>query len=123
MTKKVFIVDDEVSFTRMLKANLERTGLYSVTTENDPMVALEAAKSFQPDVMFLDVMMPGMEGGELAALMREDKMLSDVPIVFMTAIVTKEETGDTVGEIGGNMFLAKPVKLQDVLDAIQKVIS
>lgn len=123
MTKKVFIVDDEVSFTRMLKANLERTGLYSVTTENDPMVALEAAKSFQPDVMFLDVMMPGMEGGELAALMREDKMLAAVPIVFMTAIVTKEETGDTVGEIGGNMFLAKPVKLQDVLDAIQKVIS
>ena len=123
MTKKVFIVDDEVSFTRMLKANLERTGLYSVVTENDPMAALEAAKSFQPDVTFLDVMMPGMEGGELAALMREDKMLSDVPIVFMTAIVTKEETGDTVGEIGGNMFLAKPVKLQDVLDAIQKVIS
>lgn len=121
MTKKVFIVDDEVSFTRMLKANLERTGLYSVTTENDPMVALEAAKSFQPDVMFLDVMMPGMEGGELAALMREDKTLAAVPIVFMTAIVTKEETGNTIGEIGGNMFLAKPVKLQDVLDAIQKV--
>lgn len=123
MTKKVFIVDDEVSFTRMLKANLERTGLYSVVTENNPMVALEAAQSFQPDVMFLDVMMPGMEGGELAALMREDKKLSDVPIVFMTAIVTKEETGDTIGEIGGNMFLAKPVKLQDVLDAIQKVIT
>lgn len=123
MTKKVFIVDDEVSFTRMLKANLERTGLYSVTTENDPMAALEAAKSFQPDVMFLDVMMPGMEGGELAALMREDKTLAAVPIVFMTAIVTKEETGDTIGEIGGNMFLAKPVKLQDVLDAIQKVTS
>ena len=123
MTKKVFIVDDEVSFTRMLKANLERTGLYSVVTENDPMVALEAAKSFQPDVMFLDVMMPGMEGGELAALMREDKTLAAVPIVFMTAIVTKEETGDSIGEIGGNMFLAKPVKLQDVLDAIQKVTS
>jgi len=123
MTKKVFIVDDEVSFTRMLKANLERTGLYSVTTENDPMAALEAAKSFQPDVMFLDVMMPGMEGGELAALMREDKTLAAVPIVFMTAIVTKEETGDTIGEIGGNMFLAKPVKLQDVLDAIQIVTS
>jgi CheY-like chemotaxis protein len=123
MTKKVFIVDDEVSFTRMLKANLERTGRYSVVTENDPMVAREAAKSFEPDVMFLDVMMPGMEGGELAALMREDKTLAAVPIVFMTAIVTKEETGDSIGEIGGNMFLAKPVKLQDVLDAIQKVTS
>lgn len=122
MTTKVFIVDDEVSFTRILKANLERTGLYSVATENDPRVALEAAKSFQPDIMFLDVMMPGMEGDELAALMREDEALSGVPIVFMTAIVTKEETGDSIGEIGGNLFLAKPVKLQELLDTIDKVL-
>lgn len=122
MTKKILIVDDEASLTRMVKANLERTGRFTVLTENDPMVALEAAKAFGPDLMFLDVMMPGKEGSELAAEMRNEPQLADIPIVFMTAIVTKNETGPGVSDIGGNLFLAKPVKTAELLETIDKLL-
>ena len=122
MNKKIYVVDDEPSFTRMVKANLEKTGGFSVITQNNPLQALPEIVEFKPDVVFLDVMMPEMEGGELAALIREEPGMADIPIVFMTAIVTREETGPGTGEIGGNLFLAKPVKLQDLLDTIEKVL-
>ena len=122
MTKKIFLVDDEKSFTRIMKANLERTGKFTVVTQNDPLQAIPEILEFKPDIIFLDVMMPGMEGGELAALIREEPDMADIPIVFMTAIVTKQETGQGMGEIGGNLFLAKPVKLQEMLDTIEEVL-
>ncbi|MDB6030786.1 MAG: response regulator receiver protein, partial [Verrucomicrobiales bacterium] len=68
--KKVLIVDDEVSITRLLKLNLERTGLFVVRDENRASKALQAAKEFKPDVVLLDVMMPEMDGGDVAALIR-----------------------------------------------------
>jgi len=122
MNRKIYIVDDEPSFTRIVKANLEKTGGYSVLTQNDPLQAIPEVIEFKPDMVFLDVMMPGMEGGELAALIREEPGMADIPIVFMTAIVTKQETGQGMGEIGGNLFLAKPVKLQEMLDTIEEVL-
>jgi len=122
MMKKILVVDDEAGLTRMIKANLERTGRFSVRAENDPTVAIAAARAFDPDLIFLDVMMPQMEGDELAALIKEDPRLATKPVVFMTAIVTKQETGPGVSEIGGNLFLAKPVKTEALIAAIDKLL-
>jgi len=122
MMKKILVVDDEAGLTRMIKANLERTGRFSVRAENDPTTAIAAARAFDPDLIFLDVMMPQMEGDELAALIKEDPRLATKPVVFMTAIVTKQETGPGVSEIGGNLFLAKPVKTEALIAAIDKLL-
>ncbi len=117
--KKILVVDDEQNMTRMLKRNLEATGRYDVRAENSGAAGVTAAREFQPDLILLDVMMPGIDGGEVAAQIKEDKRLANIPIVFLSAIVKKEETQPTGGNIGGLTFLAKPVKLDDLITCIE----
>ena len=65
--KRILVVDDQVQNTRLLKLYLEQTNDYVVREENDAKRALSAAEEFQPHLILLDVLMPGMNGGELAA--------------------------------------------------------
>jgi two-component system, OmpR family, response regulator len=118
--KRILVVDDEPGMTRMLRRNLESTGKYEVRTENSGEAALPAARDFHPDFILLDVMMPGVDGGEVAARLKEDQTLQNIPVVFLTAIVKQEETTPTGGNIGGCEYLAKPVKTEDLLACIEK---
>ena len=122
MKKKILVVDDETSLTRLIKANLERTGKYEVMTENQGGKAIEVARQFKPDLIFLDVMMPGMGGDEVAALIEEDPQLSNTKYVFLTAIVRREETNPTGSMIGGHLFLAKPVRTEQLVATIEKIL-
>jgi len=122
MKTKILVVDDEASLTRMIKANLERTGSYEVRTENAGDLAVAAAREFRPDLVFLDVMMPGKGGDEVAAELREDPLTQNTPVVFLTAIVTRDEAEPTGTEIGGQLFLAKPVKTAELIATIEKVL-
>jgi len=121
MKKRILLVDDEPALTRMVKLNLERTGDYEVRTENQGSKAIAAAREFRPDLIFLDVMMPDMGGDEISAQLKEDSELSTIKFVFMTAIVTKDETDAMGNEIGGNEFLAKPVKTQELIEVIERL--
>ena len=121
MKKRILLVDDEPALTRMVKLNLERTGNYEVRTENQGTKAIAAAREFRPDLMVLDVMMPDMGGDEISAQLKEDPKLSTIQFVFMTAIVTKDETEAMGTEIGGNEFLAKPVKTQELIEVIERL--
>src|SRR5437016_13038063 len=107
--KRILLVDDQASDTRLLKVCLERTNEYVVREENDASAALSAAEEFGPDLILLDVMMPGVDGGELAARFQASAKLKTVPTVFLTAAVTKEEVSAGGGLSGGVPFLAKPV--------------
>ena len=118
--KKILVVDDEASLTRMLRRNLEATGKYEVKEENSGTQAYASAKQFQPDMILLDVMMPDIDGGSVAAQIQDDENMKHIPIVFLTAIVQKEEAEDTGSNIGGRTFLAKPVKLDDLVTCIEK---
>ena len=122
MTKKILVVDDEAVLTKMVKMNLERTGKYEVRTENEGSKALQAAREFRPDLVFMDVMMPDMSGDEVIAQFKEDPELASIPYVFMTAIVTKAETDSMGSNIGGNEFLAKPVKTEELLATIERIL-
>jgi DNA-binding response OmpR family regulator len=122
MKKRILVVDDEPALTRMVKLNLERTGNYEVRTENQGSVAVQAAREFKPDLIFLDVMMPDMSGDEVSAQLREDEELSQIKFIFMTAIVTKDETETMGSNIGGNEFLAKPVKTDELIATIERAL-
>ena len=111
---KILIIDDEAAFTRMLKMNLEDAGAFEVETVNDSRAALKKAMDFEPDVILLDVVMPGMDGGDLAAEIRKKTSLKKVPIIFVSAMVGRSESSDGVFFSGGERFLAKPVKI-DIL--------
>ena len=117
--KRVLIIDDETGFTRLLKLNLQLIGKYTVEVVNDPARALTVAGEFQPDVILLDVMMPSMDGGEVATKLHAHSRLRHTPIVFLTAAVKRSEVQCHEGQIGGLPFIAKPVDLQEVIDSIE----
>ncbi len=104
--KRILVVDDERGFTRLLKLVFQQ---YDILEENDSRRALETARAFRPHLILLDVIMPGVDGGNLAAMIKTDALLKQVPIVFLTAVVSSNEAGDAPKKIGGFPFLAKPV--------------
>ncbi len=117
--KRILVVDDRASNTRLMKLSLEQTNHYLVREENDAKTALATAEEFQPHLILLDVMMPGMDGGELAARFQRNPQLKAVPIVFLTAAVTKGEVAASGGLRGGFPFLAKPVVLSEVVACLK----
>ncbi|MHB8522049.1 MAG: response regulator [Limisphaerales bacterium] len=117
--KRILVVDDRASDSRLVKISLERTGDYVVREENDAQAALSAAEEFEPHLILLDVMMPGMDGGDCAAGFQASPKLKAVPIVFLTSIVTKGEVEEGRGQIGRYPFLAKPVVLSEMVACLK----
>lgn len=118
--RRILVVDDEPALTRTVKLVLEQTAHYQVETLNDPNLAVEVARNFQPDLILLDVMMPGKDGGEVAAELRDDPLTRRVPIVFLTAAVQAPEVDSRGGVIGGFAFIAKPVSRVTLIQAIEQ---
>ena len=121
--KRILVVDDESSVTRNLKLNLESGGGYEVLGENHAANTLAAARTFRPDLILLDVMMPEMDGGDVAARLQADPLLRDTPVIFLTAIVSNEETDGREMLSGGETFLAKPVDTQELIKCIEQTLS
>lgn len=102
-----------------MKLTLQKTGQYEVFEENSGAKAWETARRIKPDLILLDIVMPGVDGGDAAAQIRNDPELCGVPIVFLTAIVSKKEALSG-GLIGGFPFLAKPVSLDALIACINE---
>ena len=120
MTKKrILIVDDEIKFTAILKMNLEYTGRYIVEEENRGAFVIDAARRFHPHLILLDIVMPDLNGGEVATQLRSDPNLKDIPIIFITALISEAEERT----IGGSPYLSKPVKFRTLVSLIDKTIS
>ena len=117
--KRILVVDDEVGFTRMVRLNLEQPGVYDVREVNEGKMALVAAREFKPDLILLDVVMPDMDGGDVAAAFQMDPLLRNVPVIFVTAVVRKREAGTAGMVSGGALFLAKPVDAAELIEAIE----
>lgn len=120
MKKKVLLVDDEKSFTNLLKLNLEQTGNYDVRVVNWGEDALPTAREFRPDIMLLDLIMPQMPGGNVAAEFEADESLKNMPIVFLTAAVRRSRLEEMDGIISGRPCLAKPASLEEIVAMIEK---
>ena len=118
--KRILVVDDKPSNSRLVKLCLERTNDYEVREENNARAALAAAEDFQPHLILLDLMMPGMGGGELAACFQANPKLKAVPIVFLTAAVSKKEVEAGGGRSGAFPFLAKPFVLSEMVSCIRQ---
>lgn len=118
--KRILVVDDEASITTLLQLNLEKTGDYTVRTANHGEQVLSAVRDFKPDVVLLDVMMPGMDGGQVAGQIQASRDCKDVALVFLTAAVKKEEIEACGGVIGGFPYVAKPLNVKGVIGVIEK---
>ena len=120
--KRILVVDDEDTITRTLHLFLEAGGRYRVQEVNDPLKAVAVGAEFKPHLAILDVVMPGMDGGQLAAQFAEHPTLKDTPIIFLTALVKEVELGKQGKPVGGHPFLAKPVEPQLLLELIEKTM-
>ena len=118
--QRILLVDDEKSFTNLLKLNLEETGAFEVRAENWAEDALAAAQAFKPDLIFLDIIMPRLPGGDVAAQIKADPALRHTPIIFLTAAVRKHQVEENDGIICDLPCLAKPVTVESVIEAIRK---
>jgi len=117
--KRILIVDDESGFTRLLRLTLEASGRFLVEEVNHGRQALAVARIFRPDIIFLDVVMPEIDGGDVATQFKADPELRTIPIVFLTAIVSSTEA-NRQSSIGGYPFLAKPVSVDAIEKAVEK---
>src|SRR5688572_15577092 len=105
MKTRILIIDDERWFTNLLKYNLETEAYYDVRQENDALQAVDVARVYGPDLVILDLMMPGLDGSELAARMKADPLMTDVPVIFMTALVTESDAPEGLCTRGGQTFM------------------
>jgi len=117
--RRILIVDDDANSTHLVKILLEKTGGYVVLEENDSAVAHQSARTFRPDVILLDIMMPKTDGAEVAAQIEADPELQGTPIIFLTALITKPETSTGL-RIEGHRSLAKPINIPELIDHIEE---
>ena len=120
--KRILIIDDTDDIATPIKLYLEKNGAYEVRVENAGFKGLEAAKAFKPDLVLLDVMMPDMDGGDVAAQLEEDPATAKIPIVFLTAAVTKDEAASKQTGLGGRPLLSKLTTLQEIIEYVKKTV-
>ncbi len=118
--KRILLIDDEAMITRTVKLYLEGTGKYEVRTQNNGADAVATARAFKPDLVLLDIVMPGVDGAEVAEKMQDDPVLKDIPIVFLTALVRPGEVAASGSDIGGFPFIAKPLDPDKIIACIEK---
>lgn len=114
--KRILFVDDDPTIGSLAKLSLESTGVYKVFTETVGARAVTTAKNCRPDLILLDIMMPDMDGADVAAALREDADLKHIKVVFLTALLRKGE--ETIS--GTHNVLAKPVSTQELLAIIEQ---
>jgi DNA-binding response OmpR family regulator len=117
MATRVLVVDDEVQLVRVLRGYLEKAG-FEVLSAHDGREALRIARQEKPDLVLLDLMLPGMDGMDVCRAIRKD---SSIPIIMLTARV--EETDRIVGlELGADDYVTKPFSPREVLARVRAVL-
>ena len=117
--RRILIVDDDRDSTHLIKILLEKISHYLVLEENDAAKAHESARDFRPDLIFLDIMMPQIDGGDIAEQIDADPGLQRTPIIFLTALVTKAEAKAGL-HIQGHPVLAKPIDIPELINRIEE---
>lgn len=116
---KILIVDDDISITELMKALLKMEGHEAITV-NDSLQAMEIAKSVNPDLITLDLMMPGLTGIELCKMLTEDTAFSNTPIVIVSAKDDPESRQQALNS-GARDYLTKPFRVEEFIGKINSL--
>ena len=117
MAEKILVVEDDQTLLETVMYNLKREG-YSVEGVSDGSAALEVAREMQPDLIVLDIMLPGMDGFEITRILRQEMT---IPILMLTA--RDEEIDRVIGlEIGADDYITKPFSMRELIARIKALI-
>ena len=120
MKKKALIIDDNANNLLLEKDLLEVAGFEVFEAEN-ASVGIAIAKKEKPDIIIMDVRLPDMRGSEAAAILRQEKETSDIPIVFVTASVLAEDRED-IKSVTNSGFIGKPINTRTFAKEISQLI-
>lgn len=120
--KRILIIDDEKDFCYFVRQNLELSGDYEVRFATNGRAGLQIAGKFKPDLILLDVMMPGMNGLDVLKKLKENKSTLRIPVVFLTA-KTDTETKQLASSLYNEAYIEKPVETLILREKIEKILS
>ncbi len=118
--KKILIVEDEPEFRMTLRMRLEANG-FEVIEAEDGVMGLETARKSDPDLVMLDLMLPKMEGYQVARLLKFDNKHKNTPIIMLTAR-SQQSDRETGLSVGADAYLTKPFKSEELLETINKLL-
>lgn len=117
---KVLLVDDDRDTLRLLRTNLEREG-YQVSAIADPRVAVAEMRRLQPDLIMLDILLPGTDGLEICRQIRRTRDLAETGVIIVSAL--DSETDRVVGlEVGADDYISKPFSVREVMARTRAVL-
>ena len=119
-TGKILVIDDEAEITEIIETFLKDAG-YQVLVENSSVMGIERAKSFRPDLILLDIMMPFMDGYEVCEELKKNKETESIPVIFLTGKDARSDEGKSF-KAGGDMFIKKPFNCERLLEIVRIVL-
>jgi len=117
---KVLVVDDEAPIRLLCRVNLEAEGM-DVVEASDGETGLETARAEKPDVVLLDVMMPGMDGWQVAERLVDDAETTEIPLVFLTARAELRDRARGL-ELGGVDYITKPFNPTELAKVVEGLL-
>ena len=119
-SKKILIVDDDKDFLKALTIVLEDKG-YSIVAATDGAQALELARTESPNLILLDIMLPGMNGFKVCRFLKFDENYKDIPIIIISAKADQEDK--RLGkQMGAELYITKPFENEELLQTIKQLI-
>jgi len=120
--KKLVMVDDDPELLSIIKSKLEKTERYKVVTTTEGSETVRLAIQESPDLIILDIDMPDMAGGEVANSLSESEYTKDIPILFLSALVSKSDVAKTGGLIGGHHMISKSMGIENLIIKIESLL-
>lgn len=120
MGKKILVVDDDPTSLRLLELILSKEG-YQVISASNGLEALRKARTESPDLLILDVMLPGFDGLEVCHRLRSEPGMAKLPILMLSAKQQKSDQ-DAASKVGANAFLPKPVNRTALLSKVAEFV-
>lgn len=120
--KRILIVDDEPAVLSFIEGTLQLEGEYELATAPDGFEAAHQLAIFEPDLVVLDIMLPGMDGFEICRRLKSDPAMSRVKVLVVTGFAT-EENIEKILHYGADDYLAKPLKLEDLKRKVRQLLA